>query len=1098
MAVDHMAEKRARLLASKCRWTGANEIGASQLLMSPSGREKSHQDSIQRWLISITEEDDTPEVVQDAPVQPLKRTASAEDDLALGIEASLYGKPTVRTAQGLLRSSIARPPLARWNSLTSAFSTHSGALSVMDVLNLWQDDPEELLLDLGFGAEEPDITVRIPARFINHQSKARGINIQLFLEAQKNRMDIENPDVRNRFRQLEVLQQVTTAFNSLVGGSASVVEKPGEAQVSEETKERRKRVGMLLRKASKKSLSQAGSAQDHQPLSPKLTGPFSSPDLPSEPQQDKRSPVKRARQCLPESASLSPLVEEQISVPEPAGPIITTPLPQCKSNSPRAAIKPHNTASTQRNPGEPAESFELEEIQSFDEGSLAGSCTGITEHSVFCVRTNSCQSDSSGFLEEPFIPAFLQHRDPRPVLIKGLNAMSGDSTDNQQKCVEQQETEFCPPGLQSTSECLLDQTKSCNLHSGIDSVKEPTQNKPLMSDQDAPETSSQETSQVDMNDPEDCVEEGTTSQDIVGLGNLEHENIVHEDISEESMRESTSPQDTGQVDCLADLNVAQKDITEDCVGESNTSQTSGHVDCFVNVNIVQKDITKDCIKESDISQEMDTVQSLVDTKVAEKSIAKKSVGESTTSQEKDPVDSFVDMNALIIKDCVEESSRSQEIFQVDSLVDMTIVQEDVTKGCFRESAILHESGQVDSLVDMDFVQKDIMEDCAGERPTSQKDSPSPRPDVVPESDSQMNGLQSDSNAFNVQSSPSDITANTVASFTEPIDSDSGGLYSGRSVSVQMRSSLGFVSQSSLRGGLSPSPSLGPISHSIGQPGRESFSKRVHSDSNTDSITDPLSSLTIHAPSEQVAPSSRDLKNVQFHSLDMGTSYEEDRHWEGVLQAGAQCCCSCDHNCRCCCQNKSKKQPTSSVDQLHTASCLPFSLDELEGMMRCMRKFRRVLSEIEERLEEEQTSVLSSLSDAHRAEVQDVLGLRTAVKKEAVLLEQQLTDLVHAYDDSFKMKLNRLLDEQSQLCFQLRITPSGQPHPDHTTTRSVAIQCCLLPAIDPTDSSLSQKHSNDPALTHHREWSPSSKGDKLDFVGFIKSLKDVSISNDSLE
>lgn len=67
----------------------------------------------------------------------------------------------------------------------------------MDVLNLWQDDPEELLLDLGFGAEEPDITVKIPARFINHQSKARGINIQLFLEAQKNRMDIENPDVRS-------------------------------------------------------------------------------------------------------------------------------------------------------------------------------------------------------------------------------------------------------------------------------------------------------------------------------------------------------------------------------------------------------------------------------------------------------------------------------------------------------------------------------------------------------------------------------------------------------------------------------------------------------------------------------------------------------------------------------------------------------------------------------------------------------------------------------------------------------------------------------------------------------------------------------------
>lgn len=69
--------------------------------------------------------------------------------------------------------------------------------SAMDVLTLWQDDPEELLLDLGFGVEEPDITVKIPARFISHQSQARGINIQVFLEAQQNRIDIENPDVRS-------------------------------------------------------------------------------------------------------------------------------------------------------------------------------------------------------------------------------------------------------------------------------------------------------------------------------------------------------------------------------------------------------------------------------------------------------------------------------------------------------------------------------------------------------------------------------------------------------------------------------------------------------------------------------------------------------------------------------------------------------------------------------------------------------------------------------------------------------------------------------------------------------------------------------------
>lgn len=38
----------------------------------------------------------------------------------------------------------------------------------------------------------------------------------------------------------------------------------------------------------------------------------------------------------------------------------------------------------------------------------------------------------------------------------------------------------------------------------------------------------------------------------------------------------------------------------------------------------------------------------------------------------------------------------------------------------------------------------------------------------------------------------------------------------------------------------------------------------------------------------------------------------------------------------------------------------------------------------------------------REEVGDVLELRAAVKQEARKLELQLTDLVHHYDDSFKM------------------------------------------------------------------------------------------------
>lgn len=68
----------------------------------------------------------------------------------------------------------------------------------MDIVNLWDDDPEEVLLELGFGCDEPYLSGRIPARFINHQSQARGISLQVFLEAQKTRLDLENPDISSK------------------------------------------------------------------------------------------------------------------------------------------------------------------------------------------------------------------------------------------------------------------------------------------------------------------------------------------------------------------------------------------------------------------------------------------------------------------------------------------------------------------------------------------------------------------------------------------------------------------------------------------------------------------------------------------------------------------------------------------------------------------------------------------------------------------------------------------------------------------------------------------------------------------------------------
>lgn len=65
----------------------------------------------------------------------------------------------------------------------------------MDMHDLWNDDPESLFLELGFGCDEADLSARIPSRFINFQSQANGMSLQVFLEAQRNRLDLENPDV---------------------------------------------------------------------------------------------------------------------------------------------------------------------------------------------------------------------------------------------------------------------------------------------------------------------------------------------------------------------------------------------------------------------------------------------------------------------------------------------------------------------------------------------------------------------------------------------------------------------------------------------------------------------------------------------------------------------------------------------------------------------------------------------------------------------------------------------------------------------------------------------------------------------------------------
>ncbi|XP_016093634.1 coiled-coil domain-containing protein 129-like [Sinocyclocheilus grahami] len=853
-------------------------------------------------------------IITGLAVKPIRRNESGEDDLALGVEASLYGKRSLKTVRDLLRPSQDPPALSRWNSFASNVSIIPSDVSVMDVLNILQDDPEELLLDLGFGTEEPDITGRIPARFLNYQSCARGISFQLFLEAQQNRMDVENLDVRNRFRQLEVLQQVTTTFSSLVGGNTQNVDTSTASRMSAEARERRKRMAMILRRASKKSLSQAKTLQNQHMPCPVTSSALSSPESCGMPMVDKRIPSKRTQMS---DNGLSPLEEEQSIHLEAIEPVLNSSMIRGTSDLLKLDSVP---SSTEESLQRPVESFELEEIQSFDEGSVPGSYNGPVDPGgeqigSYVMRTNSCHSDSSGFLEEPFIPALSKQNSPGPELIKMLNAISQDNTEDQQKRLQQREMED-PPADEQNCEMESNQKPSPTTHSG----------KTLLGTAD--------------------------SETMFDSGELR---------KIRSEKETTLSPDISKVG-------------------SNGVYTLAY---FV---------------------QMDPVRNYP-TEIRDRLQGSRSP------------DSRVYREGMSLLEELKSAETNSHLSPTDLRTDVV-------------------EKEVDTLTNNLEVGKK-----------------GPALDLMQESPASTQGKT--------------VTSDAAAEHNAP-------------TALKLR--------------------------------RESFSRRSWSDVITDNDSGTAQTPTTQTPFTSVDTSPPHLWNsvdcfgdlgrlrMRSISLDTGLSYEEEDHrLQGALRAGAQRCFYCGSQIG---YDNGWAKPKPEL-----SSSLPYSLDELEDMVKCLRKFRAVLTEIEVRLQEEQASVIGSLSDSHREEVEDVLRLREAVKHEAGTLEQQLSDLVHHYDDSIKMKLNRLMDEQSQLCTHLRITPSDMPHSEPTSTRSVAIQCCL-PPITSSPQRCVHHHCtcHEACQDPHRfpsktQWEANCKPDRLDFVAFIKSLKNSlqhSMNNNSLE
>ncbi|XP_013366085.1 PREDICTED: coiled-coil domain-containing protein 129 isoform X2 [Chinchilla lanigera] len=426
--------------------------------------EDSKRESIQQWLdsgffISVNEN------VQ----QLINHTVALHEQGMV--------QTTVKDYMRSLHQFSETPALSRGTSFNSCYSTTSVPQSIPEWLELWEKDPVEILLDLGFGADEPDICTRIPTRFLRCGSAVRGINIRVFLEAQKQRMDLENPDFYGRFRQLEVLDQVTNALSSLLNDVNTLQneaeEKAGGQSMNRTSvsgvKQHHTRASKLFQRASRQSIRRDYHTEASGSIKMK-DGVFIPSTKPQEyaaelsaasfsPNQSHQFPLTESHsvQATDSLTSCHPL-QVPLSKQWPCSSMLATQTPpSCVSkDSGKGGTQKENSVHINklkrlsRLVAKAPDSFEMEEVQSFEEetGSPLDMTSGIVGTRVD--RANSCQSDSSGFLEEPAEPLPLQ----RPSLPTSQSPTeNGDrkSWDQSHSSVSSQDCQQQSKGLGSKS-----------------------------------------------------------------------------------------------------------------------------------------------------------------------------------------------------------------------------------------------------------------------------------------------------------------------------------------------------------------------------------------------------------------------------------------------------------------------------------------------------------------------------------------------------------------------------------------------------------------------------------------------------------------------
>ncbi|XP_022111456.1 uncharacterized protein LOC110990663 isoform X3 [Acanthaster planci] len=434
----------------------------------------SSRDSIQLWVDSIDGQEGDPDITL-TPGQvngdhrksigsllpanrkisdsgngiPKRIVASVEDDLGLGADAgsvtgSIKGEdattnqvtgPGGKTlAKKLTNSDIInlanqtkalqsrRKQLQRMGS--SAMSDASVA-SVSDLLYA-RNDPEELLLSLGFGGgKEPNPLDRIPGRFLQQPSMAQGISVDNYLMLSETQDQKYGFSLHGGLRGLgAVLQQsmcaITPSAEQLVcqtdvGGVMSWPTSRGQVRVNSFADSSH---GYEFVSDSSDSDwdyeevdSSAGSlrpAEEHRRS--RLTRMvMPEPLLP--PVREELEVSQSVQSVRPPAVIQDPSVERDLQCDPREGRSGTGNQPLTEGSSPKRGVElstcekrasQHSDRPTHRL-AHNQESFEIEEISSTEnqeDGTSANRAADKTPEKEPLVRTDSAQSDSSGFADE--------------------------------------------------------------------------------------------------------------------------------------------------------------------------------------------------------------------------------------------------------------------------------------------------------------------------------------------------------------------------------------------------------------------------------------------------------------------------------------------------------------------------------------------------------------------------------------------------------------------------------------------------------------------------------------------------------------------------